>query len=114
MVCFAWGVTDGGINNFLSCICGFQFDSKVLPFSILQSFKALFCFALVYMQSFLTSEYQYTVYLASCCVFTLIGWVIFVLLFSLKTELAVRVPKVKFMNDSVDTNKSTETSIRRT
>ena len=32
---FAWGLQDSGVNNFIMCICGFQFDDQLLPFSIL-------------------------------------------------------------------------------
>lgn len=35
MMCFFWGSQDAGINNFAACICAFQFDSAIIPFSLL-------------------------------------------------------------------------------
>lgn len=33
LMTFSWGVFDSGNGNFINCMCGFQFDSKSLPFS---------------------------------------------------------------------------------
>ena len=34
LMCFFWGVTDSGLNNFVLNTLGFQFESKSTPFSV--------------------------------------------------------------------------------
>jgi predicted MFS family arabinose efflux permease len=36
-VTFLWGLSDACLTNFYLCVCGFQFDSKTLPYSVLRS-----------------------------------------------------------------------------
>ena len=31
---FTWGVQDGTAIIFMNCICGFQFESKTVPFAV--------------------------------------------------------------------------------
>jgi predicted MFS family arabinose efflux permease len=51
---FLWGFMDSGVNNFCFCICGFEFDSKTLPFSIFYFAQAFGCFLFVYLESIIT------------------------------------------------------------
>lgn len=37
LMCFCWGVQDGASNCLTSCILGFQFDSKTMPFSVFKT-----------------------------------------------------------------------------
>ena len=41
---FFWGLYDSSLNNMLNCIYGFEFDSKILPFSVSKLVKSLFIF----------------------------------------------------------------------
>ncbi len=31
---FFWGIQDAGLNCLINCVLGFQFDSKITPFSV--------------------------------------------------------------------------------
>lgn len=42
---FYWGIQDSAANNLLNCILGFEFESKILPFSCSKLLKTLFVFA---------------------------------------------------------------------
>lgn len=33
-MCFLWGLQDSGLNCIIRCILGFEFDSKIIPFSV--------------------------------------------------------------------------------
>ena len=34
VMCFAWGFQDSGCQCLLRCVLGFQFESKIIPFSV--------------------------------------------------------------------------------
>ena len=51
---FIWGIQDSGMNNYMSCTLGFQFDSKIIPFSILKFVQSLFTFIFLVVESLLT------------------------------------------------------------
>jgi len=36
LMCGIWGIMDSGLNKFLYCILGFEFESQTTPFSLLQ------------------------------------------------------------------------------
>ena len=41
---FTWGLQDSGLNCMIRCILGFEFDSKILPFSVFNFVQSLFIF----------------------------------------------------------------------
>ena len=51
MMCFLWGTQDSGTNCFINCILGFEFDSKILPFSVFKFTQSLFIFVFQLVQS---------------------------------------------------------------
>lgn len=44
LMCFAWGFQDGGMNCYISCLLGFQFESKTTPFSVFKTVQSLSVF----------------------------------------------------------------------
>eukprot|EP00347_Sterkiella_histriomuscorum_P014941 403358919 len=60
---FIWGIQDSGMNNYMSCTLGFQFDSKIIPFSILKFVQSLFTFIFLVVESLLTFQVDYIIYL---------------------------------------------------
>ena len=52
---FAWGLQDSGVNNFIMCIAGFQFEDQLLPFSIMFFIQNMAVFSFVYMEALITS-----------------------------------------------------------
>ena len=50
-VTFVWGVQDSCFCNFLNCILGFEFDSKIIPFSIFKFVQSLFVFVFLVCES---------------------------------------------------------------
>ena len=34
LLCLLWGMLDSGLNMFIYCVLGFEFDSKSVPFSL--------------------------------------------------------------------------------
>ena len=43
-MCFMWGVQDSGLNCIVRAILGFEFNSKILPFSVFNFVQSLFVF----------------------------------------------------------------------
>ena len=52
-----WGAQDGALNNILNCILGFEFDSKIVPFSVSKLIKSLFIFFLLAMETMITERH---------------------------------------------------------
>mmetsp|Transcript_18308 Transcript_18308/g.25368 ORF Transcript_18308/g.25368 Transcript_18308/m.25368 type:complete len:129 (-) Transcript_18308:97-483(-) len=46
-----WGMQNSATNTFLYCVCGFQFESKTKPFSVLNFIQALFVFFMILVVS---------------------------------------------------------------
>ena len=44
-MCLTWGIQDSGLCNFLQCVLGFEFESKIIPFSVMKFTQSLFIFA---------------------------------------------------------------------
>ena len=42
---FMWGFMDSGLNTLIRCILGFEFDSKIIPFSVFNFIQSLLIFA---------------------------------------------------------------------
>jgi predicted MFS family arabinose efflux permease len=36
LMCLTWGIQDSGLCNFLQCVLGFEFESKIIPFSVMK------------------------------------------------------------------------------
>jgi hypothetical protein len=51
LLTFFWGVHDSGVTNFFLCICGFQFESKTVPFSVLRTVQAFSNMAFIYVEA---------------------------------------------------------------
>lgn len=44
VLCFAWGFQDSGTQTIIKCILGFQFSSKIIPFSVFNFVQSLAIF----------------------------------------------------------------------
>lgn len=44
---FFWGLQDAAINTIINVILGFEFESKIIPFSVFKFLQSLFNFALL-------------------------------------------------------------------
>jgi hypothetical protein len=55
-MCFLWGTQDSGINCFINCILGFEFESKILPFSVFKFTQSLFTFVFFIVHSHLVKD----------------------------------------------------------
>ena len=56
LMCFLWGTQDSGINCFVNCILGFEFESKILPFSVFKFTQSLFTFVFFIVQSHVVND----------------------------------------------------------
>ena len=72
-----WGFSDGGLNTFMNCILGFQFDSKSAPFSVKQVILSLTVFVISQIESVLGSQNSYLFYLMIEMVFCILAWFLF-------------------------------------
>ena len=44
ILCFAWGFQDSGTQTIIKCILGFQYNSKIIPFSVFNFVQSLAIF----------------------------------------------------------------------
>lgn len=57
-----WGLQDSAVNNLMNCILGFEFESKILPFSVFKFVSSLFTFAFYGVESFIKEKRDYLIY----------------------------------------------------
>jgi MFS family permease len=50
-MCLLFGIQDSGIQCFVNCILGFEFESKILPFSVYRFTQSLFTFVIFLVQA---------------------------------------------------------------
>ena len=43
-MCLMWGIQDSGLNCLIRCVLGFEFESKILPFSVFNFSQSLLIF----------------------------------------------------------------------
>ena len=75
-MCFAWGVQDGGMNCYISCVLGFQFDSKTTPFSVFKTVQSLTVFVTLLAEAHVVTEKAFTFYFGFVFVFQLSAFVL--------------------------------------
>jgi predicted MFS family arabinose efflux permease len=68
VMCFCWGVQDGAVNCLNSCILGFQFDSKTMPFSVFKTVQSLAIFVFIIIEAQLKQKMQFIVFFLVCLV----------------------------------------------
>jgi len=83
-VTFLWGLSDACLTNFYLCVCGFQFDSKTLPYSVLRSVQSFSTFIFIYLESLVKNKLQFNIYLGVTAVFTVFAWLIFAFTFDMR------------------------------
>ena len=83
---FFWGIQDSAVNNFIWCICGFEFENESRPFAIFFFLQSLAIFLLLYVASLLKTQTEYLIYFGVCFAIGLFGWLLFALTFDLKEE----------------------------
>ena len=44
LMCLLWGIMDSGLNNFVNCVLGFEFESQTVPFSVYNVYQNFFNF----------------------------------------------------------------------
>ena len=110
MACtFSWGMIDGGLNNFIYCMCGFQFDSKLHPFSVLLCVQSIFAFSCIYIESLLTTLAHVRTFILCSGVFTAFGWALFAGFFELreaKTEVVKKEEDYGLLDDIDDVSQA--------
>jgi hypothetical protein len=75
-MCFAWGFQDGGMNCYISCVLGFQFDSKTTPFSVFKTVQSLSVFLTLLVEAHVVTEKAFTYYFGAVFVFQLSAFVL--------------------------------------
>ena len=80
----AWGIQDAAANNFVWCVCGFQFESKTRPFMLFFFVQSFSTFILLYIESFIKTQLAFLIYFSVCIVFGLFAWLLFFFTFDLK------------------------------
>jgi len=89
IVTFTWGVQDGGVNNFLYTILGFQFESKTLPFCVYTFVQNIFCFVFICLEGLINTQLSYLIYfLASAC-YAIFSWLFFMKTFDIYEDLEI-------------------------
>ncbi|CDW76468.1 major facilitator superfamily protein [Stylonychia lemnae] len=68
-VTFAWGIQDSGLNNLLNCVLGFEFESNIIPFSILKFLQSLANFIFLVIESFLNEKIDFLIYFIAIGIF---------------------------------------------
>jgi hypothetical protein len=81
---FCWGVQESGPHILQLSVCGFQFESKSVPFAVLKSVKALGMFVFIILESFLGSKESYTIYFTLTAIFGVFSWLLFYFKFEIK------------------------------
>ena len=100
LMTFTWGVFDSGNANFINCMCGFQFESKSLPFSCFFMIQSIAVFAFLLVESQITSAEQYYYYFAFGALLTYGSWAGFLAFFELKKEPTEAGKGARLVNSS--------------
>ena len=74
---FAWGMQDSGVNVYSDCLCGFEFESETLPFTVLYFSQSMFCFIFTYIEAPLKSKELNLIYFCICSVLGLAAWLFY-------------------------------------
>ena len=79
-VCFLWGFQEAGLGVFLSCVMGFEFESKTKPFAVKNFAQSLTVFAVLFIESVLTTQRDFLLYaIFGMGVFGLSAWLVVLL-----------------------------------
>jgi hypothetical protein len=74
---FCWGMQDAGVNVYSDCICGFQFESETLPFSVLYFSQSMACFLFTYVEAPLTTKKLNLIYFGASAFLGLLAWIFY-------------------------------------
>jgi len=80
----AWGIQDAAANNFVWCVCGFQFESDTRPFMLFFFVQSFSTFILLYVESLIKSREAFLIYFGICIAFGIFAWLLFFFTFDLK------------------------------
>ena len=85
---FLWGVQDGGTNIVLNAMLGFQFDSKITPFSVMKFTQSLLIFVFIYIESFfdIANSKTLMVYFVIVACWSALSWSSYHFYFTLKPK----------------------------
>ena len=53
---FLWGFQDANLNNFIVCVCGFEFESKIIPFSLTYGLSAILGAVTIWLSSYVKEK----------------------------------------------------------
>ena len=59
---FVFGVQDACIVCLINTMCGFEFESKTVPFSVMKFSQSIFIFLIFYLESFLKTREHHIYY----------------------------------------------------
>ena len=106
---FTMGMQDCAGKIFSNCICGFQFESKTVPFAVLQSVRSVLIFVITCFESLLTTRDEYLYYFVFDMCFAIFAYSIFKCCFTLKPKATEEspVPEAQMVEtESTITNKA--------
>ena len=83
---FIWGIQDGACQCLVSCILGFQFDSKTTPFSVFKSVQSFSIFAVILGEAHLKTRQAYIWFFIAFAVYTVAAYSILIGLFTFRTK----------------------------
>ena len=81
---FFWGIQDGGLNCLINCVLGFQFDSKITPYSVNKFAQSLLIFMVISGESLLKTRDDYLFYFIFELAFCILSWLAFNFFFTFR------------------------------
>ena len=76
VLAFLVGMQDAFLNNFVAVVCGFEFESKLLPFSLNKMVSAVSAFMLIMISSTLKSRMSFGIYYSLMMLFEIFAIVL--------------------------------------
>lgn len=86
LVTFLWGIQDGSMNCFLNGVLGFEFESKTTPFSVFKALQSFLVFIFICVESFLVDRLDFMYYYIISAIFSVLSYLIIVLVFDFKVK----------------------------
>lgn len=71
VVSFGWGILDSGLNNFMNITLGFEFKSKITPFSAQKCTCNIILFVLIIVESKIRTKEQFRIYFGAILVYSI-------------------------------------------
>jgi len=63
------------VNNYIWCVCGFEFNHPNRPFAIFFFIQSLSCFAALNVESFVKTQNEFLIYYGVTGLFGILAWI---------------------------------------